>query len=268
MPIHYTEITQLSAAYAHIFLSPHLDDAALSCGGMIAGLASVGQPVLVVNICSGSPASAATLSPFAAAMHARWGLPAAEGVRLRLAEDEIALETLGADSYQLNLLDAIYRLPTAYTSDKRLFGSVAPDDPLPAQLAPRLAALRDRYPGAILYAPLGVGRHADHQIAHAAAAELARLGMSVAFYEDFPYVTAANMLVERIAELGGRELFAPIVTAIEPSLARKIAALEAYTSQIGTLFGDHAAMAAAVTTYAAQLHSGSAAYGERIWVRR
>lgn len=268
MSIHYSDLAQLSAAYGHIFVSPHLDDAALSCGGMIASLASVGQPVLVVNVCSGSPAPAASLSPFAAAMHARWGLPAAAGARLRLAEDVIALETLGADSYQLDRLDAIYRMPTTYTSDEQLFGAVAPDDPLAAQLTPQLVALRERYPGAILYAPLGVGRHVDHQIAHAAAAELARQGMSVAFYEDFPYVTTAGALAERVAALGGRELFASIITTIEPTLARKIAALEAYASQIGTLFGDPAAMAEAVTTYAAQLRSGSAAYGERIWVRR
>lgn len=267
MPIHFTDSAQLSASYAHLFLAPHLDDAALSCGGMIASLASVGQSVLVVNLCSGSPSPAATLSPFAAAMHARWGLPPAEAVRLRLLEDEVALETLGVDSYQLDLLDAIYRMPAAYHDDASLFGTVAPTDPLAAQLAPRLADLRMRYADAILYAPLGVGRHVDHQIVCATALELARQGMSVAFYEDFPYVLSSDALAARIAELGGLELFAPVVTAIDASLARKIAAIEAYASQIGTLFGDQAAMAAAVTSYAAGLPSAGAVYGERLWVR-
>jgi LmbE family N-acetylglucosaminyl deacetylase len=200
-------------------------------------------------------------------MHARWGLPPEEAVRLRLLEDEVALETLGVDSYQLDLLDAIYRVPAAYNDDACLFGAVSPADPLAAQLEPHLANLYTRYPDAILYAPLGVGRHVDHQIVCAAALDLARQGMSVAFYEDFPYVLRPDALPARIAELGGPELFAPVVTAIDASLARKIAAIEAYESQIGTLFGDRAAMAAAVTSYAARLPSAGAAYGERLWVR-
>jgi LmbE family N-acetylglucosaminyl deacetylase len=268
MPIHFTDSAQLSAPYVHLFLSPHLDDAALSCGGMIAGLAAVGQPVLVVNLCSGSPAPDLPLSAFAAAMHVRWGLPATEVVRQRLVEDEIALETLGADSYQLDLLDAIYRLPAAYTDDERLFGVVAPTDPLAAQLAPALTELCARYPEAIIYAPLGVGHHVDHQIVCVAALELVRQGMSVAFYEDFPYVATPGALHARLEELGGHELFAPVVTAIDPALSRKIAAIEAYASQIGMLFGDYTAMATAVTAYAASLPATNTTYGERLWIRR
>lgn len=268
MPIHHSNLENLTSPYGHIVLSPHLDDAALSCGGRIAALAAAGEPVLVVNICSGSPAADAAFSPFAAATHARWGLPAAEAVRLRLAEDETALETLGADSYQLDLLDAIYRMPGAYLDDATLFGAVAPGDPLPAALHERLAPLAARYPAAIIYAPLGVGGHVDHQIAHGVAVDLSRAGASVAFYEDYPYVARAGALDGRLAELGGAELFMPIATGIDAALARKVGAIEAYASQLSSLFADRAAIAREVAAYAAGLGPEGQRYGERLWVRR
>ncbi|NTU86038.1 MAG: PIG-L family deacetylase [Chloroflexales bacterium] len=268
MTLHYLRLEALTLPYGHIVLSPHLDDAALSCGGMIAGLVASGQPVLVVNICSGSPAVGASHSPFAEALHARWGLPADEAVRLRLAEDETALETLGADSYQLDQLDAIYRMPEAYGSEDGLFGAVAPGDPLAESLRPQLAALAARLPAAIIYAPLGVGHHVDHQVAHAAADALARSGASVAFYEDFPYVTRDGALEARLAELGGAALFMPMVTGIDRALPRKIGAIESYQSQIGVLFSNNAAMARSVTSYAERMRPEGGTCGERLWVRR
>jgi LmbE family N-acetylglucosaminyl deacetylase len=268
MPLHFTSLEALTAPYRHIVLSPHLDDAALSCGGRIATVAAAGEPALVVNVCSGSPAPDAAFSAFAAATHARWGLPAAEAVRQRLQEDAAALETLGADSYQLDLLDAIYRMPAAYSDDGTLFGAVSPDDPLAEVLSERLAALAARFPAAIIYAPLGVGRHVDHQVAHSAVAALTAGGASVAFYEDYPYVAKPGALAARLAELGGAELFTPIATSIDAVLARKVGAIEAYASQISSLFADRAAVARDVAAYAAGASPAGSAYGERIWVRR
>ncbi len=268
MPLNYTSPEQLTAPYGHIFLSPHLDDAALSCGGMIAALAAAGQHVLVVNICSGSPRPDTRFSPFAEATHLSWGLPAAEAVRLRRAEDETALETLGADSFRLDLLDAIYRMPAAYVDNTTLFGQVAPDDRLPAELGAHLAALAEQYPAAIFYTPLGVGRHVDHQAATAAAGALALGGISVAFYEDFPYVSQAGALEERLEELGGAERFLPMVTSIDNTLPRKVGAIEAYRSQLASLFADPPGVAEAVAAYAAKVRPETGLYGERLWVRR
>jgi LmbE family N-acetylglucosaminyl deacetylase len=271
MPIHYRHLDELTVDYGHIVLSPHLDDAALSCGGRIAALVAAGEAVLVVNICSGSLAPGTALSPFAEENHVRWGLPAAEAVALRLAEDECALEILGADSLQLDQLDAIYRMPGAYVDEATLFGAVAPDDPLPAAVAASLADLATRFPDALFYAPLGVGRHVDHQATYAAAAALAATlaatNISVAFYEDFPYVTVADALKSRLDELGGSAHFMPLVSAIDATLTRKVGAIESYTSQVDTLFGSVAAVAGVVGVYAASLAPDGSAYGERLWAR-
>lgn len=268
MPHHYTRLADLSAPYAHIYLSPHLDDAALSAGGCIARFAADHQPVLVVNVCTGSPDPDTTFSPFAQQLHTIWQLPPDEAVRRRIHEDHAALEILGADSFQLDLLDAIYRRPADYFSNETLFGAVASDDPLDAALQRHLDLLAARFPQAIVYAPLGVGNHVDHQVVYAAAARLTRNGMTVAFYEDFPYVTVDGALDTRMRTLGGGDLFMPIITDIDATLPRKVSAIEAYTSQLTSLFGSRAAMAASVTAYAERLRPEVGTYGERIWMQR
>ncbi|MFV9506715.1 MAG: PIG-L deacetylase family protein [Oscillochloridaceae bacterium umkhey_bin13] len=265
MAFHYTKLDQLSAAYGQIVLSPHLDDAALSLGGMLATQAARGRPTLVLNICTGRPDPQVPLSPFAAAMHERWGLSATEVLARRLAEDEAAFEILGIDSYQIDQLDAIYRRPDAYYDNPTLFGPVAPADPLHANLVSHLRQLYVRYPQAVIYAPLAVGTHVDHQITYAAAQTLVAHGASVAFYEDFPYVAEDGALETRLEQLGGAARFLAVPTSFDHSaLARKIAAIEAYASQLGMLFGDAETMRAAVTAFATR-HAPDA-YLERIWV--
>jgi LmbE family N-acetylglucosaminyl deacetylase len=268
MPHHYTSLDELTATYDHIYLSPHLDDAALSCGGSIARFVADGQSVLVVNICAGSPPADSVFSRFAQQLHRQWALPPAEAVRLRIHEDVEALETLGADCYLLDRLDAIYRMPDAYVDDATLFGTVAPDDPLADSLRAQVSALAERFPTAIFYAPLGIGQHVDHQATHAAVAAFVRSGLSLAFYEDFPYVAVSGALERRLAQIGGAEIFLSSVTDIDATLARKISAIESYGSQMSTLFGDVATMARSVTEYAEGLRPETGTYGERIWMKR
>ena len=47
----------------HVFVAPHADDAALSCGGLIANLRELGQNVTIVTVFSGS-GTTGTLSPY------------------------------------------------------------------------------------------------------------------------------------------------------------------------------------------------------------
>src|SRR5262245_59444554 len=41
---------------SHVFVAPHPDDVALSCGGLIAGLRELGQQVTILTVYSGSGA--------------------------------------------------------------------------------------------------------------------------------------------------------------------------------------------------------------------
>jgi LmbE family N-acetylglucosaminyl deacetylase len=263
MPFQYTQLDQLPAGYDLIVLSPHLDDAALSCGGAIARHVALGGRALVVNVCSGSPPPDAAFSPFAQFQHSRWGLPAAQAVASRLAEDAAALEILGADALQLGLLDAIYRMPFAYVDDATLFGEVAPDDALLDAVHPILAALAARYPDAVLLAPLGVGNHVDHQAVYLAARAIPAPA-AVAFYEDLPYAAEPDAVTRRLETLDGYWRSAD--TLIRATLPRKLAAIEAYVSQIGALFGSSAAMTERIGGYSRSVGSGGEP-GERLWMR-
>ncbi|MDR3632331.1 MAG: PIG-L family deacetylase, partial [Isosphaeraceae bacterium] len=52
-----------SRAMTHVFVAPHPDDVALSCGGLIASLRELGQNVTIVTVFSGNGA-ASSLTPY------------------------------------------------------------------------------------------------------------------------------------------------------------------------------------------------------------
>ena len=47
----------------HVFVAPHPDDVALSCGGLIASLRELGQTVTILTVFSGD-ASSDRLTPY------------------------------------------------------------------------------------------------------------------------------------------------------------------------------------------------------------
>src|SRR5512147_2981800 len=106
--MHFEDLRQIDNNYDHVYLSPHLDDAALSCGGAIARYSESEARVLVTTICTAAPPPEASFSSFASELHHKWGLPAATAVEARLHEDTRAMEQLGADSYWVGMADAIY----------------------------------------------------------------------------------------------------------------------------------------------------------------
>src|SRR6185295_15615325 len=83
MAMELEDLRQIHDGYDHIYLSPHLDDAALSCGGAIARHANAGARVLVVTICTAAPPSDGPFSDFANEVHQGWGLAPAEVYSVR-----------------------------------------------------------------------------------------------------------------------------------------------------------------------------------------
>jgi len=140
------DLRQIQNSYQHIFLSPHFDDAALSCAGTLLRHHSQGQGVLVVTICSATPSPDAPLNQLAQEFHASWHLPHDQVVATRLAEDAAAMSCLDADYFYLDRLDAIYRMP-GYDRREILFGATPfADDPLPGQIVQAVSAIFDRAP--------------------------------------------------------------------------------------------------------------------------
>ena len=214
------------AEYRHIYFSPHLDDAVLSCAGRIAGQTSAGLPVLVVTIFAGSggaPRPPRAFAPF-------------QDIPARRREDRRALDVVAADHRWLDLPDAIGR-HRRYAS---LVGITVPigqrEAPLRAAVANEMARIGRRWPAATLYCPLGIGNHVDHQIVSAAGFDLRRScprpGRDILFYEDTPYVCIPHLLRQRFEEIGlatppgeppavtvcAREAYAALMSS--PQLAR------------------------------------------------
>jgi len=271
MTRHFAQLTDIADRYDHIVISPHLDDAALSCGGCIARYTRQRQRVLVVNVCTGMLPRGMELSPFAQYIMGGWRLDYDRAIQMRQREDRAAMKILGADSCDLGFLDAIFRHPDAYNSLETMLGPLMPEDSLIAHLESAMDTLLERSPGSTLYVPLAFGMHVDHQVAYDVGRRLVANGQDVAFYEDLPYAAVTAQFDERFETLGGTRAFTPEIVAIDAVLRRKIGAIAAYRSQLQPLFGGRfvfrakAKMRRRIKDFAARYGSKAGRYGERLW---
>ncbi len=243
--------------YDWIYLSPHLDDVALSCGGQIALVTRAGQTVLIVTVTAGDPLTA--VSAYASGLHTRWEL-VADATAARRAEDLAACALLGADARHWSLPDCIYRRDPMtgepfYTSDAELFGPVARAE---RGLVDDLAAqLRELPAHGRIVAPLGVGNHVDHQLTRLAAAR-AFPQDRLMYYEDYPYAAQPGATDAVVDTIGTRRQ-PEIVALDEAALAVKCDAVAAFRSQLSTFFRDRADLDAQLRDFAATVG------GERRW---
>lgn len=258
--------------YDHVYLSPHSDDAVLSCGGQIYQQAQQAQRPLVVTFFSGSPPDMA-FSSFAQGQHDKWELDEEIAMSRRRAEDRAALDVLGVDAIYLDYLDCIYRLDPAtrqpmYASEEGIFGELDPaESGLYLSLADGVVELVGPARASMaIYAPLTAGHHVDHQLMRRSAIELASRGYAVSFYEDYPYAQRAKELDAALSSWPEpSELVPRVVQITAQALEARIAAIAKYASQIQTLFGNVARMEERVRTYCAGLAGGSG-YAERYWL--
>ncbi len=265
--MHLASIEEIGPNYRNIYLQPHFDDAALSCGGTIALQKTAGIRPLVITVFAGVPRDN-VLSPFATQTLQQTGLSLDPrmAVQQRREEDAAALESLGADTLWLDFLDAPFRgTPPYYPSEESLFGSVHQGDlDIDEQLARLLNTIHERAPLAALYAPLGVGHHVDHQLCCSAADRLVQQKANVKFYEDFPYVTQPGALAARQKELSIS--MEPELVEISGLIRAKEEAIAMYGSQVPQLFQTEDRMRLMVREYSSSLRRANPGIMiERYW---
>lgn len=245
------------SASSVVVLSPHPDDAALSCGGWIHRQGAAGRPVTLLTLfCGDAPSRPSAL---AERLHRAWRAPA-DAVAVRRAEDRRAAAHLRAAASAWELPEAIYRrIPETdepiYTRLEELFRPPHPaDEALISELERRFQELP---PTARLVAPLAAGGHVDHVLARRAA-ERAR-GTELLYYEDYPYAARAGALES--ATGGGAGWETRVIPLDRTDRAAKRAAVAAYRSQIVPLFGGRWRMRWALHRW----HRRTG--GERLWWR-
>jgi LmbE family N-acetylglucosaminyl deacetylase len=208
-------------------LSPHLDDAAFSCGGLLASLAQAGWRVVMATLFTGSVADP---KGFALACQLDKGLaPEIDYMALRRDEDVRAAAALGiAPPVHLPFREAPHR---GYGSAPELFSNTRADDGIAAELAPALAGLIGAESPDLVLAPQAIGGHVDHVQAVRALRSL-DVAAPILWWRDFPYTVREAAPKEPLASL-----FATLAEAkirLDPDAqARKRAACAAYASQIG-----------------------------------
>ena len=195
--------------YDALYLSPHLDDVALSCTGRLGAERRRGRKALVVTLfATGGP----------------------EHV-LRRREDERASELLGVDVLWGEFPDAPFRSPR-YGSFSGIVLDRDPDDAAWLTRARTLIARLVAETGAErVHAPMAVGGHIDHRLTHeAAAAEVDP--RKLWFYEDRPYALVRGMVELRLRDLG--EPVRPLSTGAALRLAADFARAGYVRSYAGT----------------------------------
>jgi LmbE family N-acetylglucosaminyl deacetylase len=225
---------------ATLILSPHFDDAVLSCWHLLDGGTEVG----VVNVFGGvPPADAGGWWDLASGMHSSFGV-----VEQRRSEDEAALALAGREAINLDFLDYQYRErpQTIEPVVERLGALIAAETSLwaPAALAP------PDYPNLI-----GVARrpHPDHVVVRSAALALHAEGCPVMLYADLPHASASGLpswvtghpagtgpaVAESwrrsLADAGVDHANSEVCRLSGPAFARKLEAVRRYSSQLGPL---------------------------------
>jgi len=226
------------------YISPHLDDAVFSCGGLIARQTARGDEVVVVTVCAGDP-PVGELTPFAYELHRRWG---GEGspMGLRRAEDLVACGRVGASVVHLALPDAIYRRSTQgealYPDSASLFAKPSPVES--ARIDEAAGALERAVPQeSEVYLPLGIGGHVDHLLTRHAAERLIRPRW---YYREVPYALRPAAVGTQAAPEGATEAS---VALAEAEIEIWAAAAGEYHSQLPTFWPDYESLEADLRSF-------------------
>jgi LmbE family N-acetylglucosaminyl deacetylase len=227
-----------------IYLSPHFDDAALSCGGLIWEQAQAGQAVHIWTICGGQPGE--DLSGFAQEKHRSWER-GPDAVAVRRAEDADSCAILGAGTRYFSIPDCIYRRHPQdgnflYDSEELLWGGLhKAEEGLLAELSTTLE--REIPADARLISPIALGNHVDHQFTRMAVERLER---DLWYYADYPYVLNCE---EELAEMRRHGWMSVQLSVSEQGMDAWQRAVAAHASQLSTFWADIPQMETALREY-------------------
>ncbi len=227
-----------------IYLSPHFDDVAFSCGGLVWEQTKSGLDVSIWTICAGDPPPG-PISRYGQGLHERWGT-GPNAVAARRNEDLFSSRLMGADSRNFSIPDAIYRRSALdgnplYTADEELFIDLRREEEslvvgLKSELEQALPVECE------LVCPLALGGHVDHRLVRSAAEQLNR---ALWYYADYPYTVNPDKDIPEY----DRALRPRPFPVSEAGLKTWQLAVAAHASQISTFWSSPDEMRKAIRAY-------------------
>lgn len=229
-----------------IVLSPHLDDAVLSCGALMNHVRTETSVTVVTFFTEGGepPYTYGTRRY----LHKTRNRHANSLFLARRAEDQAVLEGAGISYVHVGLKEILFRRRTqpllnrfpwasrlipelsyAYPTFHLhvLHGGIPPDDLSTIRRVLDTIDHLSLESSTLFLAPLGVGGHKDHILVRTAA-ELSR--KRVAYYSDFPYNTWASV------DLSFVQRNSLMQTTWSRDVAAKLPLIRAYRTQVDNLF--------------------------------
>ena len=248
----------------HLYVSPHLDDAVLSVGGLICAQLMAGDRVVIATVCTAD-------TPLAIEVHRRWGNPDAPYAQRRREDIAACLALGGAECRHLGLPDAIYRfradLPDCrYETFEELFGPIPSWD---RDFSMNVGAAVDRLAAELqpdqVIGPLGVGRHIDHLHLRNVVLRMSS-ARTVGFYEEQPYSTGRHPhAAPDPVRVAVRTCPIPVWPKTHlMDWGVKTNAIQCYESQLPELFGPTRPGIEVMTEYSRKLDASQVTM-ERVW---
>jgi LmbE family N-acetylglucosaminyl deacetylase len=233
---------ELEKATNIVFLSPHLDDAVLSCAQIILNLISQGKKVSIVTVFTRSDPG--IKSKFIKKYLKICKFRSSKSLfDKRRVEDIKVCERVGCKYVHLRYIDAAWRKKSNLTLIDRFFGkseSIYPlekdifserisnnDTNLIEKITLSLKAICKN--ADLIFAPLAIGKHIDHVLVRSIAIHLNK---TLYLWEDYPY----NLNNSDIFEFPGK--FKVKRFKITPNKKKKAELIRIYNSQLPVIFTD------------------------------
>ncbi|WP_225412089.1 PIG-L deacetylase family protein [Stigmatella hybrida] len=225
-----------------LFLSPHLDDVAFSCGGTLARLKARRWKIILATVFT---RSVSRPTGFALACQTSKGLsPDVDYMALRRAEDRSFAAWMGVDELVwIDLPEAPHR---GYHSPGALFAPPRTDDDIIPTLEDRLSLLMEDVRPDLVFAPQALGSHVDHVQLVRTLPSLNIQVSQILWYRDTPYAVRQPQAKPDYSLPDGLRPLALNVTA---ELSRKVSGCVCYRSQIPFQFGGEAEVAPTLETF-------------------
>lgn len=226
----YSPVYKITKSKKILFISPHMDDIALSCGGTLISHINQLNDVRILSVFSefGSEDKNDFVRSILSNMD--YNKSAGDSFGTVRRREEMALSRLINTNIILGgFNDAAWR---CCDSEEKLF-NLAPDENLISAISSKLISINREFSPDTIFVPKGLGSHIDHIAARDAALKVFEK-KKILFYEDFPY--CYNLPDIQVSKPIHDQKLSMVRTDITPFIKWKIRLINCYKSQTRFLF--------------------------------